>query len=87
MDFFDEYKWHSSLELGEGIKGKKIVRRITASRQNMKGFIRLASDSSYCIHTATKELWEFSPDGKYIMPVFPDDVITADQLKDDEEDK
>ena len=30
MDFFDEYHWHSSLELNEGIKGKKIIMRIRA---------------------------------------------------------
>lgn len=80
MNFFEDYKWHSSLELGEGIHGKKIVRKITASRQNISKFIRIAKDSSYCIHKATKELWAFSEDGKYIMPVFPDDVLTADQL-------
>ncbi len=80
MNFFEDYKWHSSLELGEGIQGKKIIRRLTASRQNASRFIRLAKDSDYCIHTSTKELWKFSDDGKYIEPVFPDDVITEDQL-------
>lgn len=80
MDFFDEYKWHSSLELGEGIKGKRIVRRLTASRQNLSKFIRVAKDSSYCIHKATKELWKFSDDGKSIVAVFPDDVLTEEQL-------
>lgn len=80
MNFFDEYKWHSSLELGEGIKGKKIVKRLTASRQNLSRFIRIASNSNYLIHRATKELWSMSEDGKYISPVFPDDVLTEEQL-------
>ena len=80
MNFFEDYKWHSALELGEGIRGKRIVRRVTASRQNQSRFIRIAKDSDYCIHKATKELWKFSEDGKYIEAVFPDDVITSDQL-------
>lgn len=80
MDFFNDYNWHSSLELGEGIKGKKIVRRLTASRKNKSHFIRIAKDSDYCIHKESKELWKFSDDGKYIEPVFPDDVLTEEQL-------
>ena len=80
MNFFDDYKWHSSLELGSGIKGKKIIRKLTASRSNMSRFIRIAGNSNYCIHKATKELWKFSDDGQYIEPVFNEDVITAEQL-------
>ena len=80
MNFFNDYKWHSSLELGDNIKGKRIIRRLTASRQNSAHFIRLAKDSDYCIHKATKELWKFSDDGKYIEAVFPDDVLTEEQL-------
>lgn len=80
MDFFDNYKWHSSLELGQGIKGKKIIKKLTASRQNSSRFIRIASNSNYCIHKATKELWKFSEDGKYIEAVFPDDILTEEQL-------
>ena len=80
MHFFDEYKWHSSLELGEGIQGKKIIRKITASRQNQSRFIRIAGNSKYLIHKATKELWKMSDDGKYIEAVFPDDVLLEEQL-------
>lgn len=80
MNFFDEYKWHSSLELGEGIKGKKIVRKLTASRQNLSRFIRIASNSNYLIHKATKELWKMSDDGKCIEAVFNDDILAEEQL-------
>ena len=80
LDFFNDYKWHSSLELGSNLMGKKIVRRLRASSQNTSRFIKVASDSNFCIHKATKELWKFSEDGKYIEPVFPDDVLTEDQL-------
>lgn len=80
MDFFNDYKWHSSLELGEGIKGKKIIRKLTASRNNLNRFIRIANNSNYCIHKSTKQLWKMSDDGKYIEAVFPDDVLTEEQL-------
>lgn len=80
MNFFEDYKWHSSLELGNNIKGKKIIRKLTASRSNSNKFIRIASNSNYCIHKSTKQLWKFSDDGKYIEAVFPDDVLTEDQL-------
>ena len=80
MDCFNEYKWHSSLELGSSIKGKKIIRKLTASKKNADKFLRIASNSNFCIHKSTKELWQFSDDGKYIVAVFPDDVITEDNL-------
>ncbi len=80
MDFFNDYKWHSALELGSNIKGKKIIRKLTASKKNADKFLRLASNSNLCIHKSTKELWQFSDDGKYIVAVFPDDVITEDNL-------
>jgi hypothetical protein len=46
----------------------------------MNQFIKVASNSNFCIHKATKELWKFSEDGKYIEAVFPDDVLTEEQL-------
>lgn len=80
MNFFDEYNWHSSLELGANIKGKKIIRKLTASRNHLASFIRLAKDSDYLIHASTKELWKISDDGKYIEAVFKDDILTEDDL-------
>lgn len=80
MNFFEDYSWHSSLEIGEGIKGKKIVRKIAASKANLSKFIRLANDSNYLIHASTKELWRISDDGTTIAAVFPEDILTAEQL-------
>ena len=80
MNFFNEYNWHSSLELGKDIKGKKIIKRLNATKNNSSHFIKIASNSNYCIHKATKELWKFSDDGKYIEAVFPDDLLTEDQF-------
>lgn len=85
MNFFDDYKWHSSLELGENIKGKKIIRKVTASRQNLSRFIPIdgrikTAGSKYFIHKATKDLWKMSDDGKCIEAVFPDDVLPEELL-------
>lgn len=80
MNFFDDYNWHSSLEIGENIKGKKIVRKLAASRSNLSKFIRIATNSGYLIHKATKELWTFDESGEFIKPVFDDDVLTEEQL-------
>lgn len=80
MDFFDDFHWHSSLEINEGIKGKRIIRKLTASKRNQNKFLRIASDSNFLIHKATKELWKFSEDGSMIEPVFPDDVLTEENL-------
>ena len=81
MNFFDDYNWHSSLEIGDGIKGKKIVRKLAASRSNLSQFIRIAKDSDYLVHKSTKELWAFDDDGMTIKPVFDDDVLTEDQMQ------
>ena len=81
MNFFDDYNWHSSLEIGDGIKGKKIVRKLAASRSNLSQFIRIATNSEYLVHASTKELWAFDEDGKTIHPVFDDDVLTEDQMQ------
>lgn len=80
MDFFEEFQWHSSLELNENVKGKKIIRKLTASKRNQSHFIRIASDSNFLIHKSTKELWKMSDDGSMIEPVFPDDVLTEENL-------
>ena len=80
MNFFEDYSWHSSLEIGDGIKGKKIIRKITASKANLSKFIRLANDSNYLIHASTKELWKISDDGTTIAAVFPEDILTMEQL-------
>ena len=80
MDFFDEYHWHSSLEINEQIKGKKIIKKLTASQKNKNRFLKLANNSNFLIHKSTKELWRISDDGNSIEPVFPDDILTEENL-------
>jgi len=80
MNFFDNFSWHSSLEINDNIKNKKIVRKLTASKNNINKFIRIAADSSFLVHKSTKKLWKFSDDGESIVPVFPDDIITEENI-------
>ena len=80
MDFFEDFKWHSSLQLDSTIKGKKIVSRLTNTKVNQNRFLRVANDSNFLIHKSTKALWKISQDGSSIVPVFDDDVLTQDNL-------
>lgn len=80
MNFFDDFNWHSSLEINDSILRKKKIKKLSASKKNKDKFIRIASDSSFLIHKSTKKLWKISDDGGSIEPVFPDDVITEETL-------
>lgn len=80
MDFFKNYNWHSSLEVNDGLRGKKIVKKLTATKKNRERFLRIASDSNFMIHKSTKALWRISDDGDSIVPVFPDDILTEEDL-------
>lgn len=80
MDFFNKYRWHSSLEINEEITGKKIITKLANSRNNRGKFLRVAKDSDFLIHKSTKSLWKISEDGKSIVPVFDDDILTEDNL-------
>lgn len=80
MDFFNKYRWHSSLEINEEITGKKIITKLANSRNNRGKFLRVAKDSDFLIHKSTKALWKISEDGKSIVPVFDDDILTEDNL-------
>ena len=80
MDFFNEYRWHSSLEINEAISGKKIITKLANSRNNRNKFLRVAKNSDFLIHKPTKALWKISEDGKSIVPVFDDDILTEDSL-------
>lgn len=80
MDFFDSYHWHSSIQLNEGIKGKKIVTKLANTKQNRNRFLKVANKSDFLIHRSTKALWKFSEDGQSIIPVFDDDILTEQNV-------
>lgn len=80
MDFFEDYHWHSSIQLNENIKGKRIVSELSNTKQNRNKFFRVASKSDFLIHRSTKALWKFSEDGESIIPVFDDDILTEQNI-------
>ena len=59
MDFFNDYRWHSSIEMNKDIGGKKIVRKMKNTVANRNRFIRVANDSDFLIHKSAKVLWRF----------------------------
>lgn len=80
MDFFDEFRWHSSLEINNDISGRKIIKKLANTKRNRDRFLRVAKESEFLIHKSTKALWKMSEDGKSIDPVFDDDVLTEENL-------
>lgn len=80
MDFFNEYKWHSSIQMDQKISGKKIISKLKNTKTNGNKFLKVASQSDFLIHKSTKALWKISQDGVSIVPVFDDDVLTQDSL-------
>lgn len=80
MDFFKDYSWHSSLQINDNIRGKKKIARLTNNKTNRNRFLRVAKDSDFLIHKATKALWKVSDDGESLVPVFEDDILTQDNL-------
>ena len=79
MDIFEDFRWHSSMELNERVPKKKIIRSLVANKENLNKFIRVAK-GSFLVHKSTKALWKFSDDQQIIEPVFQDDVLTEDIL-------
>lgn len=80
MNFFEDYHWHSSIQLNQNIKGKKLISKLTNTKQNRNRFLKVASKSDFLIHRSTKALWKFSEDGQSIIPVFDDDILTEQSL-------
>ena len=79
MDIFENFRWHSSMELNEGISKKRIIRSLSAKQANLERFTRIAN-GSFLVHKSTKALWKFADDQQTIEPVFQDDVLTEDVL-------
>ena len=73
--------WHSLL----GIQNveERIVRKVVASLPiNPRVMAMFASAGrDVLVHKTTKCLWRLSKDGKSIEPVFANDVLTADDVK------
>lgn len=75
----EDIKWHSCIDLGDDNVSAKQLYKIPVSSMGQK-FIKAHKDSSFLIHKSTKALWRFSDDGKYIKPVFEEDILTEGNL-------
>jgi len=79
-DVFERFTWHSSIGIDDSIKdSKKFVSRIANTKEAMVGFV--VAGENLLIHKSTKALWKISEDGKYIEPVFDEDILTEDDLE------
>ena len=76
----EEFDWHSGFGITAPLGGKKIVRSLCASSDNLGKFIRASNKSNFLIHKSSKALWRFSDDGKTIEPAFEEDVLTQEKV-------
>lgn len=85
-DIFENFNWHSSIGIDQTLSGdKRFVMRIpnTASVRGMF----MASGEDMLIHKTTRCLWKISDDQKTIEPVFSNDVLTEDEVRESMEEK
>ena len=85
-DIFEHFNWHSSIGIDQTLTGdKKFVTRIpnTASVRDM--FV--AAGNNILVHKTTRCLWKISDDKKTIEPVFSNDVLTEDEVREAMEEK
>jgi len=79
--FFDQFCWHSSIGIDTVCDGdKRFFSRVANSKKARINFI--AAGDSLLVHKATQALWKISDDGKFIEPVYDDDILTEDISED-----
>lgn len=80
-NIFDSFSWHSSIGIDETLKdNKRFVTRVANNESSLRSFVA-SGDSKFLVHKTTKALWRVSDDKKTIEPVFPTDVLTAEQAE------
>ena len=80
LDIFEHFNWHASIGIDQALSGnKKFVSRMpnTASVREMF----TAAGGDVLIHKTTRCLWKISDNKKSIEPVFSNDVLTDDEVK------
>jgi hypothetical protein len=81
---FENFRFHSCIGIDFALDGdKKFVTKVANTDMNRRQFT--ASGDNTLIHKMTRCLWKTSEDGKYIEPVFPTDVLTADECETEED--
>jgi len=78
-DVLNDFTWHSALGIDCALDGKRFVTRLRKSRKILSMFE--ASGNDLLIHKTTRCLWKISDDKKHIEPVFGNDVLTEDEVR------
>jgi hypothetical protein len=77
---FDDFNWHSSIGIDCTLAGdQKFVSRLPNTKKARMLF--MAAGNDLLIHKTTRCLWKISDDKKSIEPVFSNDVLTEDEVK------
>ena len=85
-DIFENFSWHSSIGIDQTLAGdKKFVSRLPNTASTRLMFVAAGND--ILIHKTTRCLWKISDDKKTIQPVFSNDVLTDDEVREAMEDK
>jgi hypothetical protein len=76
--FFDTFSWHSAIGIDAACLEEKKAKddRIPNSIEARGRFFK--AGESLLIHKATRALWKLSDDGKFIEPVYDDDILGED---------
>jgi hypothetical protein len=79
-DIFENFNWHSSIGIDQTLAGdKRFVTRLPNNRRARAMFEAAGDD--LLIHKTTRCLWKLSDDKKGIEPVFSNDVLTEDEVR------
>ena len=79
-DIFENFNWHSSIGIDCSlIWNKRFVTRMPNTIEARSMFVSAGND--LLIHKTTKCLWKMSDDKQSIEPVFGNDVLTEDEVR------
>jgi hypothetical protein len=83
---FDNFNWHSSIGIDCTLAGdRRFVTRLPNTKRARMLFVAAGND--LLIHKTTRCLWKISDDKKSIEPIFNNDVLTEDEVKQAMEEK
>lgn len=81
-DIFDNFSWHSAIAIDDTLDGhRRFKTKIANTKRARTAFIASPSSENLLIHKTTRALWKVSDDRKSIEPVFPTDILSAEQVE------
>ena len=78
VDILEGFSWHSAIGIDCALDGKRFVTRVPNTRRAAGMFESAGND--LLIHKTTKCLWKLSENGKFIEPVFSNDILSDDDV-------